>query len=178
MDSIRTMDLNSADSGMVSIQSKPPENTDRPSLPPPIDTREPHKNGVEKNVYTSKEEPTMNLDSTPINDLMSAPEVMEQSAQLLPPQQIQQQQQSQPQQPTEPTKAGSKNPMNLTDDQYNAAIVGIVCVVAFSDPVQNKLANLIPQFVNDSGTRSTTGMAITGASAALIYYFGMRMLKR
>lgn len=179
MESVRTMDFNSGDSGMVPIHSKPPENTDRPSLPPPIDTREPQQNTLQKNIHTSQEAPVMNLDSTPINELMTAPEVMDQSQMPPPVQQYTPPVQAQAQAPpAEPKKSDSKNPMNLTDEQYNAAIVGIVCVIAFSDPVQNKLANLIPQFVNDNGTRSSTGMAITGASAALIYYFGNRMLKR
>jgi len=175
------MDFNSGDSGMVQIQSTPPDNIERPSLPPPIDTRETHKNPFEKNVHTSQEAPVMNLDSTPINELMTSPEIMDQSQMPPPVQQyappVQEHAQVQAQ-AAEPKKAESKNPMNLTDEQYNAAIVGIVCVIAFSDPVQNKLANLIPQFVNDSGSRSSTGMAITGASAALIYYFGTRIIKR
>ena len=180
MNSVQTMDFNAGDSGMVPIQSKPPENIERPAPPPAIDSREPQQNLIEKNVYTQQEAPKMNLDSTPINELMAAPEVMDQAPQMHPaPVQMPVQMPSVNQQPAEtPKKEDSKNPMNLTDEQYNALVVGVVCVIAFSDPVQNKLANFIPQFVKDDGTRSTTGMAVTGLAAALIYYFGNRMLKR
>lgn len=185
MNSVQTMDFNATDSGMVPILSRPPENQERPSLSPPTDARDTdynsHQNNVEKNIHKEQE---MNIDSTPISDLMSAPEVMDQSqgVPMPPPSQTQVPQNTMPvatpQMVEESKKAESKNPMNLTDEQYNALVVGVVCVIAFSDPVQNKLANFIPQFVKDDGTRSTTGIAVTGIAAAIIYYFGNRMLKR
>ena len=72
----------------------------------------------------------------------------------------------------------SKNPMNLTDDQVQALFVGLVAVVAFSRPVQTKMAQLIPQFLGTDGGRSSVGVGVTGLSAAVLYYFGNRFIVR
>jgi hypothetical protein len=64
----------------------------------------------------------------------------------------------------------SKNPFGLTDDQLNAAIAGIAAVAAFSKPIQNKLADLIPKFMSDSGNLSATGMLATAFIAAVIFF--------
>jgi hypothetical protein len=41
-----------------------------------------------------------------------------------------------------PQQKGSKNPFNLTDDQFNAAIAGIIAVIVFSTAFQTKLAGI------------------------------------
>lgn len=64
----------------------------------------------------------------------------------------------------------SKNPFGLTDEQLNAAIAGIAAVAAFSKPVQNKLADLIPKFLSDAGDLSGTGMIATAFIAAVIFF--------
>lgn len=66
--------------------------------------------------------------------------------------------------------SSSKNPFGLTDDQLNAAIAGIAAVAAFSKPIQNKLADLIPKFMSDSGNLSATGMLATAFIAAVIFF--------
>jgi hypothetical protein len=68
------------------------------------------------------------------------------------------------------SSSSSKNPFGLTDDQLNAALAGIAAVVAFSKPVQNKLADLIPKFMSDAGNLSATGMLATAFIAAVIFF--------
>ena len=104
------------------------------------------------------------MDSTPINDIMGGGADWETSSQVVMP--------MQPQQPHKgpPPKA---NPMNLTDEQMEALLVGIVTVIATSKPVQEKLMGMIPQMNGESGT---TSMAVTGLVAAVIFYFGKRFV--
>jgi len=68
------------------------------------------------------------------------------------------------------SSSSSKNPFGLTDDQLNAAIAGIAAVGAFSKPIQNKLADLIPKFMSDAGDLSATGMLATAFIAAVIFF--------
>ena len=71
----------------------------------------------------------------------------------------------------------SKNPFGLTDDQLNAAIAGIAAVAAFSKPVQNKLADLIPKFMSDAGDLSATGMLATAFIAAVVFFILHKFVK-
>lgn len=71
----------------------------------------------------------------------------------------------------------SKNPFGLTDDQLNAAIAGIAAVAAFSKPVQNKLADLIPKFMSDAGDLSATGMLATAFFAAVVFFILHKFIK-
>jgi hypothetical protein len=74
-------------------------------------------------------------------------------------------------------KPVSKNPFGLTDEQLNATIAGIAAVIAFSKPVQNKLADLIPKFMSDTGDLSATGMLATAFIAAVIFYITHKFMK-
>jgi hypothetical protein len=71
----------------------------------------------------------------------------------------------------------SKNPFGLNDEQLNATIAGLAAVVAFSKPIQNKLADLIPKFMSDSGNLSATGMLATAFVAAVIFYIVNKFAK-
>ena len=73
--------------------------------------------------------------------------------------------------------SSSKNPFGLTDDQLNAALAGIAAVAAFSKPVQNKLADLIPKFMSDAGDLSATGMLATAFIAAVIFFIVHKFVK-
>ncbi len=68
----------------------------------------------------------------------------------------------------------SKNPFNLTDDQFQALVVAVCAAVAISKPVQEKLANFVPSFLNDQGHRSAIGLASTGMVAAVAFYIYKR----
>ena len=76
-----------------------------------------------------------------------------------------------------PVSSSSKNPFGLTDDQLNAALAGIAAVAAFSKPIQNKLADLIPKFMSDSGNLSATGMLATAFIAAVIFFVVHKFVK-
>jgi len=151
-----------------------PSQTQEPALPPV----------EEKKVATSIETKTM--DSTPLADIMNGQEVMDGGNMVGPPQdprmmaaqpQMMQAAQAAPQQQAVQAPP-SKNPMNLTDEQVQALFVGVCAVLAFSRPVQDKLANFVPQFVGDNGARSTAGLAVTAMVAAAIFYFGQRVVLR
>ena len=175
MDQVQIMNLNSNDdSGMVSI------NTNEQKLP-------------EKNISN-----TINKDmdaATPLdevmglNDLSNAP--LAQDPRMFSQQpQVQLQQAMAPQMQQMPVAGGQQpgghtqtttstsNPMNLTNEQMEALIVGVVAVIAFSKPVQDKLSQMVPQFVGENGSRSVTGVAISGVVAAIVFYFGRKMIMK
>jgi len=154
---VRTLNLSDNDDGMV-----------------PITTSFVQNNQPEKNVSQNKE---MTMDSTPISDIMGQPEMpleppmMESDPRVQQPVVMQQPMVMQPQQQQQQQAAPqNKNPFNLTDEQMQAVIVAACTAAAISKPVQEKLANYVPQFLNDQGHRSAVGLAATGAVAAGIFY--------
>lgn len=70
-----------------------------------------------------------------------------------------------------PKKRGTQNPFNLTDEQYNALLAGIVAVIVFSTAVQTKLANMVPNFAGINGSIASVLIA------AIIFYFANRFIK-
>jgi hypothetical protein len=76
-----------------------------------------------------------------------------------------------------PAKSESKNPLGLSDEQFQAAIAGLAAVISFSKPVQDKLADMVPKFLSEAGELSSTGMAVTAILAAIIFYFALKLLK-
>jgi hypothetical protein len=78
----------------------------------------------------------------------------------------------------ESKKGKSINPFGLTDDQFHAAIAGIVAVIAFSKPVQTKLISMVPNFLNESSELTPTGMAISALVAAAIFFFVKQYLAK
>jgi hypothetical protein len=69
----------------------------------------------------------------------------------------------------------SKNPLGLTDDQFQAVIAGVAAVIAFSKPIQDKLRAFVPKFVGESGEVSMTGLIASALVAAIIFYFARRI---
>jgi len=82
------------------------------------------------------------------------------SAMAAPPQSQQQQQ------------AARKIPFGLTSEQYMALLAGLAAVVATSKPVQEKVAQFMPNV--EAGSMSA--MAVTAALAALIFFLAHRFL--
>ncbi len=155
---VRTLNLSENDDGMV-----------------PLTTSFVQNNQPEKNVSPNKE---MTMDSTPINDIMGQPEMPLEPPMMESDPRVQQQQMvmqqpvvMQPQQQQQQQVAmQTKNPFNLTDEQMQAVVVAACTAAAISKPVQEKLANYVPQFLNEQGHRSMVGLAATGAMAAGIFY--------
>ena len=160
---VRTMNLSDNGDGMVSLNNN--QGTSFvPNIPP------------EKNVSENKQ----TMDSTSISDIMGqAEEPLEPpmmgtdprmtQMHMQAPMMMAQQQQPVAQKTTE-KKSESKNPFNLTDDQFQALIVAVCAAVAISKPVQEKLANFVPSFLNDQGHRSAIGLVSTGMVAAVAFY--------
>lgn len=152
---VRTLNLSEHDDGMV-----------------PITTSFVHKNKPEKNMSQHKE--TV-MDSTPISDIMGPemplePPMMEADPRAQQPMMMMMQQPTMVAQQQQQMTPQTKNPFNLTDEQMQAVVVAVCTAAAISKPVQEKLANYVPQFLNDQGHRSMVGLAATGAVAAAIFY--------
>lgn len=113
------------------------------------------------------------MDSTPINDVMSGPADWETQSQMgaPPPQQFMMNQQPQVAPPPAAPKA---NPLNLTDEQMTALIVGVAAALASSKMVQEKLASMIPQVGSDP--HGMIALGVTGLVAAVIFYFAKRLM--
>lgn len=152
---VRTLNLSENDDGMV-----------------PLTTSFVQNNQPEKNVSQNKE---MTMDSTAIADIMGQPEMpleppmMESDPRVQQPV-VMQQPMAVQQQPQQQAAVQTKNPFNLTDEQMQAVVVAACTAAAISKPVQEKLANYVPQFLNEQGHRSMVGLAATGAVAAGIFY--------
>jgi hypothetical protein len=165
MTDVRTMNLSDTGDGMVSLN-----NNQGTSFVP--------KNPPEKNIESQQ-----TMDSTPISDIMGqAEDPLEPPMMAQDPRMTQMQMQTpmmmaqQPvaQQQTTQKATESKNPFGLTDDQFEALIVAACAAVAISKPVQEKLANFVPSFLNDQGHRSAIGLASTGMVAAVAFYIARR----
>lgn len=175
MDQVQIMNLSSSDdSGMVPIN-----NSSEQKLP---------ENNMSNNINKDMDAATPLEDVMGFNDLSGAPQsqdprMISQQPQVQLQQAMAPQMQQMPvgsgQQPAGQTQpASTKNPMNLTDDQMEALIVGVVSAIAFSKPVQDKLSQVVPQFMGENGSRSTAGVAISGVVAAVVFYFGRKMVMK
>ena len=161
---VRTMNLSDNGDGMVSLNNN--QGTSFvPNIPP------------EKNVSENKQ----TMDSTSISDIMGQEQLLEPPMMSADPRMTQMHMQApmmmaqqQPVQQTTEKKSESKNPFNLTDDQFQALIVAVCAAAAISKPVQEKLANFVPSFLNDQGHRSAIGLASTGMVAAIAFYVARR----
>lgn len=158
MESIDTMDLSGNDEGST-----------------PLDSVIAPKIQEEKNVNK-----TVKMDSTPLNDVMSGQADWDTTSQngSMPPQMPAAQPQfmmsQQPQGHHQAPPPAKQNPMNLTDEQMMALLVGAVAAVASSKPVQEKLASMIPQLAADP--QGMTSLLVTGLVAAILFYFGKRFV--
>ena len=166
MTDVRTMNLSDSSDGMVPLNNN--QGTSFVS-----------KNQPEKNIESKQ-----TMDSTPISDIMGGhgDDLLEPPMMSADPRMTQmhmqapmmmQQQQPMAQQAAQKTN-GTKNPFNLTDDQFEALVVAACAAAAISKPVQEKLANFVPSFLNDQGNRSAVGLASTGLVAAIAFYIAKR----
>ena len=173
---METMDLNGEMEGSTPINFNSPPGPPSGSSPgqpqgqqpqgPPqglIDMRAPPQmKEPEKNV------PKIQMDSTPINDVMGADW---ETASMGPPPAMPPTMLA-PQQPA--PQAKKANPMNLTDEQMEALLAGLVAAIAFSKPIQEKIGSMVPQVGADP--TSATSMLVMGLVAAIIFYFGKRVV--
>ena len=169
---VRTLNLSDNSDGMVALNNNMStnfiENNQQPVIEPPNIVSE-------KNIDFKQS----TMDSTPIQDVMQPEAPLEPPMMAVDPRMTQAQAQAPMmglQQPTESRKntSSSQNPFNLTDDQFQALVVAVCTAIAISKPVQEKLANFVPQFLNDQGNRSAVGLASTGAVAAVAFFLYKR----
>jgi hypothetical protein len=74
--------------------------------------------------------------------------------------------------PAEKKKPANKNPFNLTDDQFQAIIAGVVAAIVHSNAVQIKLSTLVPNF---NGINGSIASAIL---VAVVFYFAKNYLMK
>ena len=68
-------------------------------------------------------------------------------------------------------------PLGLNYKQMEALIAGVAGVIGTSEAVQNKIAQMLPQFYSEAtGKVSLTGMAVMVLIVAIIFYFGKQMI--
>jgi hypothetical protein len=161
MDGVQTMNLNDSTTDGTPVLFNVPEPVKTPIPQGLIMPKAP-----EKNISIQKE-----MDSTPISEIMDTPiggvdARFNQPVYAQPPSM----------QPLTKSPTVNKNPLNLTDDQMEALFAGLVAVIAFSVPVQLRLASTVPQFLTEAGERSTMGALTSAIVAALLFYFGRRFL--
>ena len=73
--------------------------------------------------------------------------------------------------PNDPQPKKQQNPFNLTDEQMNALLAGVVAVVLFSSTVQSKLSGFVPNF---TGINGSIANVLVGA---ILFYFAFRFIK-
>mgnify|MGYP001480751548 FL=1 len=186
MTDVYTMNLSENSDGMVNLNNNKSTNfianNETNPLPPPTFSPQQQQQQMpniplEKNLSENKQI----MDSTSISDIMGQPEApleppmmaqdprMTQMQMQAPMMQAQAQPQAQPQAQSNKSN-GNANPFNLTDEQFQALVVAVCTAIAISKPVQEKLANFVPSFLNDQGNRSMVGLASTGVAAAAVFY--------
>jgi hypothetical protein len=161
------MNLNDTEDGMVPLY--------QPPAPKPVPPKVPEKNIPKQQTK---------MDSTPIADIMQDSvgmmDAQDPRAQFMNtsnymPQPPMMAPGSSPQ--AKPKK-DSGNPLNLTDEQMSALVAGVCAIIAFSGPIQDKLSTTVPQFLSEAGSRSTTGLVVSGLLAAIIFFFAQRFLNK
>ena len=144
---------------------QPPPSVMQQNSPLMVPPSNPEKNTL------SELENTMASLSTPIEEVLDTPMgLMQPQVGMQQPEMIDARTvQTHPARPAAPASSGS-NPLNLNDDQLQAAIAGVAAVAAFSKIVQSKLGEVMPTAFEIDGHLSTTGMALTAFIAAVIFY--------
>ena len=187
MENVSTMNLSdsSGDSSMTPLFPSAKQNNKKPQEESTNLVYQPNVSpGPEKNIAKPK-----GMDSTPLSDIMMPGEDYLGPAgggadprfMMAPQPSYVQQQMPQPQgqgfgQQQQKPAAQSKNPMNLTDEQVEALLAGVVALVVSSSFAQGKLSTMVPKFLDEAGKQTTIGMIITALLAALLFYFGRRFV--
>ena len=158
---IETMDFSNSD-GMVELPQSDKVSKD--------DTYETQRELSDRNNNIEDNQSEMDL-ATPLSEVMGEPEQPQQQQMMMqapsanamvPPMAPPQQQQQQAPKPA--------NPGNLSDDQIDAVLVAAVAMLAFSNPVREKLLQYAPQLFNENGARTLAGGITTGLLAGGVFW--------
>jgi hypothetical protein len=117
------------------------------------------KKEEEKNVDTKQE---MEF-SSPINDVMDTPGAL---PDIMAPQ------------ISAAPERSSGYPFNLKKNQVEAILAGLAGVIGFSEIVQDKISEFVPQAIGESGKLSTTGMVVMLGIIAIIFFFLKRVVMK
>jgi hypothetical protein len=184
MTDITTLDFSNNSDGMVSLQDKPtPKGPPAPGVP--ADSQSNYNNQRENLSENNIDKEQMMELSTPLNEVMEIqpePPMMQQQP-MMPQQQPSFQQQFAPpmmdssmgggaapqEQQAQPQAAKAANPGNLTDEQMDAIVVGLVAAVAFSPQLKEKMMDMVPSLFNEAGVRTMGGTVATGLVAAGLF---------
>lgn len=157
---IETMDFSNSD-GMVELPQSDKVSRD--------DTYETQRELSDRNNNIEDNQSEMDL-ATPLSEVMGEPEQPQQQQMMMqapsanamvPPMAPPQQQQQAPK---------PANPGNLSDDQIDAVLVAAVAMLAFSNPVREKLLQYAPQLFNENGARTLAGGITTGLLAGGVFW--------
>ena len=117
---------------------------------------EPKKNIEEKQMEFSSS--IQDVMSAPVDSLAQIPDVMMTSS------------------PEPKMSPKSKYPLGLNKAQFESLIAGLAAVIVVSGPVQDKIYDFMPTFLNESGKLSTQGMGVTLLLVAIVFYFMRQFL--
>ena len=168
---------------MVSLQDKPtPKGPPEPGVP--ADSQSNYNNQRDNLSENNIDKEQMMELSTPLNEVMEIqPDMQQQQQPMMPQQQPSFQQQFAPpmmdssmgggappqEQQVQPQAAKAANPGNLTDEQLDALVVGVVAAVAFSPQLKEKMMDMVPSLFNEAGVRTMGGTVATGLVAGGLY---------
>lgn len=116
--------------------------------------------------------------STPIEEVMAGPGQLLQDEMMGPPQMQTGNKRTPKSDAPHYSGKKSKNPFGLTDEQFLAALAGVIAVIAYSKPVQNKLVSMVPKFLTPEGEMSVTGMVVTALVSAVLFYFARQFIEK
>ena len=74
------------------------------------------------------------------------------------------------------SRSGRGYPLGLTREQYEAVILVVIVSLVFYPDVQAKLAKNIPQFMNADGSRSLSGLFVSGLLVAMLVWVARRFI--
>ncbi len=168
MDGVSTLDLGGSMEAMTPLfpTGPPQQSQQQPLVYNPV-VPEPAK----KNIPPIQQP----MDSTPLSDIMGGTPMGGAIGGPDPMMMMAPEPQFQPQLPQK-RSASSGGFMNLTPEQTDALLAGLVGVIAFSNPIQEKLLQFLPQMVSETGDRTTIGLVVTALVAAILFYFGRRFV--
>lgn len=124
------------------------------------------------NIDDNQTEEDMDL-ATPLSEVMGDPEPpmqQQQSMMMQAPSASAMMAPQAPPQAAQPQAKGQANPGNLTDEQLDAVLVAAAAMLAFSNPVREKMLQYTPQLFNEGGARTLAGGIATGILAGGVFY--------
>ena len=161
---IETLDFNNSADGMVELPRSDKVSRD--------DTYETQREISDRNnnIDDNQTEEDMDL-ATPLSEVMGDPEPpMQQSMMMQAPSASSMMAPMAPPQAAQTQAKGQANPGNLTDEQLDAVLVAATAMLAFSNPVREKMLQYTPQLFNDAGARTLAGGIATGILAGGVFY--------